>query len=98
MQPEKLADRELLTEIVKALVEEPGSVVVQERVFPDTGTSHLLIQVSPKDRGKVIGRGGRTAEALRSIFISIAALAGRRVFIEIEEQRGKGTPKKRVAA
>jgi len=85
----RLSDKGLLTEIVKALVSEPELVQIQESRFPETDTTLLLIRVAAIDIGKVIGRGGRTAESIRCIFMSKASLEGRRVFIEIEEDRDR---------
>lgn len=79
-----LSDRELLEELVRALVTKSSVVSVSEQVS-DMGTSFLRISVDPTDVGKVIGKSGRTADAIRAIFHSIASLEGRRVFIEVDE-------------
>ena len=81
-----MEDRWLLLEIVRALVESPQDANVEEQALGN-GTSHLVIKVAPHDRGKVIGKSGRIAEAIRTIFMSVASLEGRRVFIEIDEPR-----------
>lgn len=77
---------ELLAELVKGLVAEPGRVQVEDREVHE-GTSHLTIKVAPFDRGKVIGKGGKTIEAIRFVFMAMASLQGRRVFIEVDEPR-----------
>jgi len=81
-----LQDKELLLELVRALVEYPESARVEEIAVRE-GTAVLKIYVAKEDVGKIIGKGGKTAEALRTIFIGIASLDRRRVFIEIEEPR-----------
>lgn len=82
---DSLPDRDLLEELVRALVSKPGCVNVQETQVAGGGTSVLRISVDPCDTGKVIGKAGRTADAIRTIFQSIASFEGRRVFIEVDE-------------
>lgn len=91
-----LSDKELLASLVKALVELPEEVRVEEQLMGGTGTSHLVIYAAPRDRGKIIGKSGRTVDAMRILFASIASLEDRRVFIEVYEpkrRRTKTTPK-----
>lgn len=76
----------LLAEIVKRLVAEPDKVRVDDREVHE-GTTHMVIKVAPPDRGKVIGKGGKTIEAIRFIFMAQASLQGRKVFIEVDEPR-----------
>jgi predicted RNA-binding protein YlqC (UPF0109 family) len=64
--------RTLLEHVAKQLVEDPNAVVVTEELDGDFIKLHL--QVGEADVGKVIGRQGRTATALRTV---MAALAGR---------------------
>jgi hypothetical protein len=80
-----LNDRDLLEEVVRALVSKPEKVRVVEREISGQGTSFLTVMVDPLDVGKVIGKQGRTADAIRTIFMSIASLDKRRVFIEVDE-------------
>lgn len=80
-----LTDKDLLEEVVRALVSNPGRVRVEEREISDQNTSFLRVHVDPQDVGKVIGKNGRTADAIRTIFMSIASLDKRRVFIEVDE-------------
>jgi len=80
-------DRDLLEDLVRALVETPQEVQVKEQVDSATGTSHFVIHANRRDRGKVIGRGGKTIDAIRLIFMSIASLEARKVFIEVYEPR-----------
>jgi uncharacterized protein len=86
MRRTTIDDKELLYEIIEALVENPD-IEIEETLHASTGTSHYLIHVDPKDRGKVIGRNGKTIEAIRTIFIAVASLQRRKVFIEVFEPR-----------
>ena len=79
-----MEERELLTEMVRALVDRPRHVTVREQVRGDE--SHMTVCVHPKDRGKVIGRHGTTVQALRTLFGRIAAVEGRKIFIQLDEQ------------
>jgi hypothetical protein len=80
-----LTDRDLLEEVVRALVSRPRKVRVEEREVSNQNTSFLRVIVDPQDVGKVIGKNGRTADAIRTIFMSIASLEKRKVFIEVNE-------------
>jgi uncharacterized protein len=74
---------ELLAWLAKQLVDDPDAVRV-EQVDRDDVTV-LELYVSPEDRGKVIGRQGRLARALRTIVRASAARSRRRVILEIVE-------------
>ncbi|HXB65954.1 MAG TPA: KH domain-containing protein [Solirubrobacteraceae bacterium] len=74
--------RELLTYIVQGLVDQPEEVSV-ERFDEDDGTIVLELAVARDDYGKVIGKGGRTAQALRTVVKAAAAEDKRRVVIDI---------------
>ena len=76
--------RELLVYLAKALVDEPDKVEV-EQFEEDDGTLVLELSVADDDYGKIIGRGGRTAQALRSIVKAAAVKDNRRVLIDIVE-------------
>ncbi len=65
--------RDLVALLARGLVREPGRVSVREH--DAGGRSVLELSVAPADRGRVIGRGGRTAAALRTL---VGSLAGRR--------------------
>jgi predicted RNA-binding protein YlqC (UPF0109 family) len=75
--------RELLEIIAKALVSNPDAVTVNE-VEGDT-TLLLELKVAPEDMGKVIGRQGRIARAIRTVVRSASARGSRRVMVEIME-------------
>ena len=73
--------KELLEYLARGLVEQPDQVRVKE---VDEGNAIVLeLSVGEDDYGNVIGRGGRTASALRAIIKSAGAKRGRRVFVDI---------------
>jgi predicted RNA-binding protein YlqC (UPF0109 family) len=74
--------RELLEYLTLGLVSEPEAVRVAE-TEEDDGSLVLELSVAPDDYGAVIGRGGRTANALRTVIKAAAAKDGRRVFVDI---------------
>ena len=67
--------KELLAALARALVLEPERVAVYE--IEERGRTVLELEVSPGDLGRVIGRGGRTAAALRTVLDAVAARNGR---------------------
>jgi predicted RNA-binding protein YlqC (UPF0109 family) len=76
--------RELLVYLAQQLVDEPDKVEV-ESFEEDDGTLVLELSVGDDDYGKVIGRGGRTAQALRTIVKAAAVKDNRRVLLDIVE-------------
>ena len=74
--------RDLLEYLARGLVDEPDSVSV-EQFEEDDGTVVLELSVAEDDYGTVIGRGGRTANALRTVVKAAAVRDGRRVLIDI---------------
>jgi predicted RNA-binding protein YlqC (UPF0109 family) len=72
---------ELLEELARRLVDEPDDVRVEQ--LEEDGTLVLRLHVAEADRGKVIGRHGRIARALRTVVRAGAAREGRRVQLEI---------------
>ena len=73
---------ELLAELARRLVDEPAAVRVEE-VEGDDGSLVLRLHVAEGDVGKVIGRQGRIARALRTIVRAGGPNAGRRMQLEI---------------
>ena len=73
--------RPLLLQLARGLVREPGRVRVHEHVEGDR--TILELEVSPTDRGRVIGREGRTASALRVLVSALARRRGESVVLEI---------------
>ncbi|HZV75050.1 MAG TPA: KH domain-containing protein [Conexibacter sp.] len=74
--------KELLEYLVSELVDEPDAVKVEE-FEEDDGTLVLELTVGDDDYGKVIGRGGRTANALRLVVKAAAVKEDRRVLVDI---------------
>ena len=74
--------RDLLEYLARGLVEYPDQVRVNE-VQEDDGAIVLELSVADDDYGNVIGRGGRTAAALRTVVKTAAAKSRRRVFVDI---------------
>ncbi|MBW3609409.1 MAG: KH domain-containing protein [Actinobacteria bacterium] len=74
--------QELLEYLARALVDDPDAVRV-ESFDEDDGSMVLELSVGEEDYGKVIGRGGRTANALRTVLKAAAVKDGRRVFVDI---------------
>ena len=73
--------RELVSILVHGLVREPGRVRVHERTV--RGRLVIELNVHPDDRGRVIGREGRTAKALRTVLGAVAHKHGHSCQLEI---------------
>ena len=73
--------KELVEVITKALVDDPDSVVVTER--EDKKTTILEVRVADSDMGKVIGKQGRIAKAIRSVVKAAAAKEDKKVVVDI---------------
>ena len=74
--------RDLLEYLARAIVDEPDQVKVEE-LEEDDGTIVLELSVADDDYGKVIGRGGRTAQALRAVIKAAAVREKQRVLVDI---------------
>jgi hypothetical protein len=74
--------RDLLEYLARGLVDDPDGVKVNE-VREDDGSVVLELSVARDDYGSVIGRGGRTAAALRTVVKTAAVKYGHRVFVDI---------------
>ena len=74
---------ELLAHLARQLVDDPDAVEVQE--VEQEGATVLQLRVAKEDVGKVIGRQGRIARALRAIVRASGARSHRRVVLEILE-------------
>jgi predicted RNA-binding protein YlqC (UPF0109 family) len=72
---------ELLEFLVRALVEDPSAVVVEE--LEEDGDLIYEITVAEDDLGRVIGKGGRVANAIRTIAKAAAVRLDRRVIVDI---------------
>ena len=73
--------KELVLYIAKSLVDNKDAVTVQETVGPEA--TILELHVAPEDMGKVIGKQGRIAKAIRTILSASAAGADKRITLEI---------------
>jgi predicted RNA-binding protein YlqC (UPF0109 family) len=76
---------EALEHLVRGIVDNPDEVTVRER---ETRRGGLLeVRVNPDDLGKVIGRSGRTATALRTVLGALAGKGGVRVdFVDVDRR------------
>ena len=74
--------KELVEVIAKALVENPDEVVVTESVKDDETVIEL--SVAPADMGKVIGKQGRIAKAIRSVVKAASSKEDKKVVVEIQ--------------
>ena len=72
---------ELLEFLVRALVEDPEAVVVEE--LEEDGDLIYEITVAEDDLGRVIGKGGRVANAIRTVAKAAAVRIDRRVIVDI---------------
>lgn len=75
--------RELVEFLVRTLVDDPEAVEVEE--LEENGDVVLEVTVADEDLGRVIGRGGRIANALRTIARAAATREDRRAIVEILE-------------
>jgi predicted RNA-binding protein YlqC (UPF0109 family) len=75
--------KELITEIVKALVDKPEQVSITE--IEGDHTNVLELSVAKSDMGLVIGKQGRTAKAIRTILNAASAKIQKRYVLEIVE-------------
>lgn len=73
--------RDLVEFLVCALVEDPDAVEVEE--FDEDGDLVLEVSVAEDDLGRVIGRGGRIANAIRTVARAAGARDDRRVIVDI---------------
>ena len=74
--------KELLEYLARALVDDQDAVGV-ESFEEDDGSLVLELHVAEDDVGKVIGRGGRTVNALRTVIRAAAVRDGRRVLVDV---------------
>ena len=75
--------KDLITEIVQAIVDQPDHVLVTE--IEGDHTNVLELSVAKSDMGKVIGRQGRAAQAIRTILSAASGKARKRFVLEIVE-------------
>lgn len=75
--------RDLVRFLVEELVDDPDSVSVTEE-YDDRGPRYR-VRVAPDDMGKVIGRAGRTAKAIRTVVRAAAQRQGHGAMVDIED-------------
>ncbi|MDO4268187.1 MAG: KH domain-containing protein [Eubacteriales bacterium] len=74
--------KELVEVIARALVDNPDEVVVTET--EKEGGTRIELKVAPSDMGKVIGRQGRIAKAIRSVVKAAASKEEKKVVVDIQ--------------
>lgn len=74
--------KEFVEFIAKHLVDSPDSVSIEE-ANPNEKTIELTLKVGADDVGKVIGKQGKTAQAMRTLLTAIAAKEGKRAILKI---------------
>jgi hypothetical protein len=74
--------KEFIEYIAKHLVDHPDGVVIEEKT-PEDKKVVLSLKVQADDVGKVIGKQGKTAQAMRTLLTAIAAKEGKRAILEI---------------
>lgn len=79
-------DKEFLEYLIKALVDNPNDVKV-DRTIDEMGVL-LTLSVSPADMGKIIGRKGNTAKAIRTLLRVVGMKNNARVNMKINEPEG----------
>ena len=73
--------KQILTDIAKAIVDNPDAVTVIEKI--DGNTVYLQLSVDESDMGKVIGKQGRIAKAIRTVIKASANHNNKRVIVDI---------------
>ena len=73
--------KELVEVIARALVEQPDEVIVTER--EEGNTVYLELKVAPEDMGKVIGRQGRIAKAIRAVVKAAGTVDDKKTVVDI---------------
>ena len=89
-------DQEFLESVIKAIVDNPSDVKVT-RTIDEMGVL-LNLKVNPEDMGKIIGRQGSTAKAIRTILRVIGTKHNARINLKIEEPEGGRVPSREGAA
>ena len=73
--------KKILIDIAKAIVDDPEQVRVNERM--DGDVLHLELSVAPDDTGKVIGKGGRIAKAIRTVMKASSTKNNQHIVVDI---------------
>ena len=89
---EKHTDQEFVETLVKSIVSHPEDVLT-ERTVDEMGVL-ITLKINPEDMGYVIGRGGQTARAIRTLLKIVGAKNNARVNLKIYEPEGSRRPRK----
>lgn len=76
--------KEFIEFIVKHLVDSPENVIIDERAQDDHRIVFVL-RVNANDIGKIIGKQGKTAQAMRTLLTAVSAKEGKRAVLEIQD-------------
>ncbi len=82
--------KEFIEFIAKHLVDKPEAVIVQE-ITEEENKIKLILEVDDKETGKIIGRMGRTAKAMRTLVSAVGSKQGKRVTMEIPDKNHKSS-------
>lgn len=86
------ADQKFVEDVVKAIVEYPGDVKT-ERTIDERGVL-IKLYVNPEDMGKIIGKDGKTAKAIRTLLRVFGAKNNARLNLKIVEPEGSERPER----
>ena len=76
--------KELLITIAQGLVEDPSAVSVDVDALDEEGTTVYHLHVAQQDMGRVIGKQGRIAKAIRTVMKSVATRANEKIRVDID--------------
>ncbi len=93
---EKYQDQEFLEGLIKSLVDNPADVKIDRKV--DEMGVLMTLDVNPADMGKIIGRQGNTAKAIRTLLRVVGMKHNARVNLKINEPAGSERPDPKSAA
>lgn len=82
---------EALNYVIAALVNAPQKIAIERIETPKTDL--FTISVAPEEMGRLVGRNGRTAEAIRDVLGAIGATMGKEVIVDIIEARAAPPPR-----
>ena len=85
-------DQKFVEDVVKAIVENPGEVKTERRV--DEMGVLIELHVNPEDMGKIIGKEGKTAKAIRTLLRVLGAKSNARINLKIVEPEGSSRPER----
>ena len=93
---ETYIDQEFLSYVVKSLIDHPEEIKVSRKV--DEMGVLLSLDVHPEDMGKIIGRQGNTAKAIRTLLRVVGMKNNARVNLKINEPEGSARPAPKTAS